>query len=211
MKTVLFSAAVAVAAVSPALAQAAPAPQHQMHMQPMTRAAMVQKVQEHFAKVDSNRDGFVTRTEMDAAHEQMRSKILARVEKRLGDHGIELPDRAAMFDRLDANRDGSISREEFTSAKPLVKERRVIVMKDGSETGQNGAGPMRIRMHAMGMGMGGHMFEMADSDKDGRVSIQEATNAAAAHFDKADANHDGTLSRDEMRAAHKAMRGKTGG
>ena len=48
------------------------------------------------------------------------------------------------------------------------------------------------------MAMGGHMFEMADANKDGRVSVQEATAAALQHFESADANRDGTVTRDEM-------------
>jgi Ca2+-binding EF-hand superfamily protein len=54
------------------------------------------------------------------------------------------------------------------------------------------------------------MFGMADSNKDGQITMAEATAAATAHFDRADANHDGTLTPDEMRAAHQAMRGKNG-
>jgi len=205
MKTMLLSAAaVAAAAISPALAQSAATEVHIMQMQPMTRTAMVQKVQEHFAKLDKNRDGFVTKDEADSARASMQSEMHDRVENRLGGDGVEMPDREAVFDRLDANHDGSISRDEFTSAKPQINERKVIVIKDGED------GDTRIRMHNMGMRFGGHLFEMADSDKDGRVSIQEATSAAAAHFDKADSNHDGTLTRDEMRAAHKGMHGSAG-
>jgi len=207
MKTLLLSAAaVAAVAIAPALAQSASTEVHIMQTQPMTRTAMVQKVQEHFAKLDTNRDGFVTKDEADKARDEMHSAIHDRIETRIADHGMEMPDRAAMFDRLDANHDGSISRDEFTSAKPQVNERKVIVIKDGED------GNTQIRMHRMGADMrfGGHLFEMADADKDGRVSMQEATNAAAAHFDKADSNHDGTLTRDEMRAAHKAMHGGVG-
>ena len=195
MKTLLFSAAaVAAAAISPALAQSAATEVRAIQAQPTTRTAMVQKVQEHFAKLDSNRDGFVTKKEAD------------RIEKRRAGDGVETADRGAVFDRLDANHDGSISREEFTSAKRQVNERRVIVIKD-----DDAGGHREMRMHRTGMGrFGGQLFEMADADKDGRVSIQEATNAAAAHFDKADANHDGTLSRDEKRAAHKGMHGSAG-
>ena len=118
----------------------------------------------------------------------------------MGDHDGSMHDRGQIFDRLDSNHDGYISRQEFTSAKPMVKEKRVIVMNGGEH------GAMRMRMHGMGMPMGGHIFEKADVNNDGRVSLQEATHAAAAHFDAADANHDGTLSREEMRAAHEAMR-----
>jgi Ca2+-binding EF-hand superfamily protein len=207
MKTLLLSAAAAgsLALVGPALAQTAPDSQMtmEMHHGPMTRTAAVQMVQSHFAKLDSNHDGFLTKAEMDSARDRMRSNVRTRIEKRMGEDG-DMPDRGAMFDRLDSNHDGSISREEFTSAKPMMKERRAVVMKDGAAMDEHGK--MGMRMHRMGMRFGGQMFEKADSNNDGKVSMQEATNAAAAHFDSADANHDGTLSPEEMRAAHQAMR-----
>ena len=207
MKTLLFStAAIAAAAITPALAQDTNVDVHVMSKEPVTRAAMVQKVQDHFAKLDANRDGFITKEEAESGREEIRVERRDRIEERLAEKGVDMPDRAAVFDRLDANQDGSISRDEFTSAKPDMKERRVIVIKDGDEAG----GHRGVRMHRMGMRFGGHMFEMADADKDGRVSMQEATNAAAAHFDKADSNHDGTLTREEMRAAHKGMHARTG-
>lgn len=213
MKTFLISAtAIAgVLAVAPALAQTAPvAPAaHPMQMHAMTRAEVTQKVQQHFAKLDANKDGFVTKEEVDSAHEQMRSKIITRVEQRMGDHDGAMPDRGAMFDRLDANHDGSISREEFMAAKPMVQERRVVVMNGGPDGDGHAMG---MGMHRMGMhgGMFGRMFATADANKDGRVSLQEATNAALAHFDAADTNHDGTITPDEMRAAHKAMGARPG-
>jgi hypothetical protein len=53
-------------------------------------------------------------------------------------------------------------------------------------------------MGGMGMdGMGMHLFEMADANHDGRVSLAEAEGAALAHFDKADVNHDGKITPDE--------------
>jgi hypothetical protein len=55
-------------------------------------------------------------------------------------------------------------------------------------------------------GFGGHMFEMADANKDGRVSLQEAQAAALQHFDKADANRDGRITPEERRQMHQQMR-----
>ena len=58
-----------------------------------------------------------------------------------------------------------------------------------------------------GMGsFGGHMFEMADANKDGRVTLQEAQAAALKHFDMADANRDGQVTPDERRQMHERMR-----
>ena len=208
MKTLLFStAAIAAAAITPAFAQDTNVDVHVMSREPITRTAMVQKVQDHFAKLDANRDGFVTKEEAESGREEIRIERRDRIEKRLAEKGAELPDREAMFDRMDSNHDGSISRDEFTSAKPHVDKQRVIVINDD---GDHADGRQDIRIHRSGMRFGGHMFELADADKDGRVSMQEATNAAAAHFDKADSNHDGTLTRDEMRAAHKGMHVRVG-
>lgn len=187
MKSLLFAGAAAVAAlaISPLLAQTAPA--GHAAMQPMTRAGIVQMVQQHFAMLDTNKDGYLTKAEMDAGKSAMHDRMAARK----GERG------AKMFDRMDANHDGSITRQEFDAAHQAMAGR----------IGGRG-------MHGMGMmhgaGMGARMFEMADTDKDGRVSLQEATNAAVAHFDRADANRDGTITPDEMRAAHQAMRGKQG-
>lgn len=185
MKQLLFSAVAlcAVAGIAPAFANSAPAPQRMPHaMQPMTRAEMIQKVQDHFAKLDSNKDGFVTKAEMDAAQAAMRGKMADRMKQR----------ESGMFDRMDANHDGSISRAEFDAAHTAMAARM---------------GDKGMAMHAA---MAGRMFGAADANKDGRVSLQEATGAAAAHFDRLDSNHDGTLTPDEMRAGHKGMRGAGG-
>jgi Ca2+-binding EF-hand superfamily protein len=43
----------------------------------------------------------------------------------------------------------------------------------------------------------GRLFEMADANRDGRVSLQEAQSAALRHFDTMDANRDGRVTREE--------------
>jgi EF hand len=59
---------------------------------------------------------------------------------------------------------------------------------------------MKMRMHGAGMGgMGGHMFDKADANHDGRVSLAEAQALALAHFDRADVNHDGRVTREERK------------
>ena len=194
---VLAGAAIAQAPV----AQVAPAPQ----IAPMppraeridTRDEMVAKVREHFAKLDTNRDGFLTKEEAEAGRMAMRDHMRERFADRGGAH--RMGDPAKAFDRLDTNKDGQISRDEFAKAHEERIERRVVI-KDGQATpGAPGVPPAGMRMHRMGGMMGGHMFEMADLNKDGRVSLQEATDAAVRHFDMADTNHDGRITPDERK------------
>lgn len=237
MNKLLVGGAIAamVIAMSPALAQTAPPPgvaqgtgpaagapmaapapvaRTQMRMKfmgdrVMTRDEVVQHVREIFARFDTNKDGYVTREEMQAFHDKF-ANMGADMHRHLGNRGMMMGDRGAMFDRLDTNHDGVISRQEFMASQANVRrEQRVIIMRDGAAEGGADVKGMHMHgmgMHGMGMGMGAHLFEMADANHDGRVSLQEAQNAALAHFDRADLNHDGKLTPDERRQAHKLMR-----
>jgi Ca2+-binding EF-hand superfamily protein len=228
-------------AVAPALAQSAPPPppgvapgtamvapvrpvpqvQNRMHMmmmsdRTMTRDEVLRHVREIFSRLDTNRDGYVTREELEGFHRRF-ANMGTDMHRRIEGHGAMMGDRGAMFDRLDANHDGVISRQEFMAAAPEVRERRVLIMRDGAgEAGMPGMEGMNMRMpgmgmhgmgmHAMGGGFGAHLFEMADTNRDGRVSLQEAEAAVLQHFDRADLNHDGRITPDERRQAHELMR-----
>jgi Ca2+-binding EF-hand superfamily protein len=115
MRNIILAAAAAasLAVIAPAIAQTAPEAHRGMSMQPMTRAQVVEKVQAHFAKLDSNKDGFVTKEEAQAVREARRVEITKHVQER-GDQ---------RFDRMDANHDGSISRQEFDSARQAMTSR----------------------------------------------------------------------------------------
>lgn len=161
-----------------ALAGAAYAQQAAKHDGPITRAEAQAKAQEMFARMDANKDG-----KLDQA-----------------DHAAR---RAAMFDRIDTDRNGQISRAEFDA----MAERG----PRGPEAGDGSKGPEDgHRMHRFGHRGGHHggmmMGRMADADKDGAVSQAEFVNAALQRFDRADANRDGTVTREERQAAFKAMR-----
>ena len=136
------------------------------------------------------------------------SVILKWLQRRgaAGSPEQRLANRGAMFDRLDTNRDGSISRAEFEAA-PTRHERRVVIRNDG-QPGAHREGLRMRRGMRMGMGMGlrGAMFDMADANRDGRVTLQEATAAAYRHFDMADANRDGQVTREERMQMRQRMR-----
>ena len=222
MKKVLIGAAVLLAGTA-ALAQTTPPPGVSQGTSPvtvpqprrmeqvrirmmtdkvMTRDEVAAHVRRMFEHLDANHDGFVTREEVDSLHQRVMS-MHDGMAKGMADRGMKGPDRAAAFDRLDTNHDGTISRQEFMAAKPHLEEHRVMVMRDGGMPGHPGLEGMH--MHAASFG--GHLFEMADANHDGRVSLQEATNAALQHFDRADLNHDGKLTPEERQQAHQLMRG----
>ena len=194
MKLFLIGTAAALTVAGAAVAQTAPVPPttpaqpHTMKVRfakPETRAEMQARVTKMFARLDANRDGFVTREEAQAMHAQMAAKMQQRMAQRAQNPGAN---RAKAFDRIDSNHDGMISRDEFASAPPPQG--------------------MMMRMAGMHRGLGGQMFDVADLNKDGRVSLAEAQQAALQHFDRADLNHDGVLTPEERQQAHQLMRSK---
>lgn len=173
----------------------------------MTRDEMLRHVRTMFARLDTNRDGFITRDEVAAFHGGMMHTMPMGGFEEHGPDGFASRDRAALFNRLDTNHDGVISRQEFMAARPEIRERRVMVMRNEGALGTPGMQMHEMHMHEMGMrgGFGAHLFAMADANRDGRVSLREAEAAALAHFDRVDLNHDGRITPDERRQAHELM------
>ena len=162
----------------------------------VTRADVIQRSDAAFARLDANRDGRFTREEAQALGEQRR-------ERR----------RTRMFERLDADNNGQISREEFARAR---RDRGMRgpggpgPMADGGPDGppRTGGPGMRrgFRHHGgpgmrMRMRMGARMFGEA-----GFITAEQFRNVALTRFDRADANHDGTLTVAERRAHRGARR-----
>ncbi|WP_084607480.1 EF-hand domain-containing protein [Sphingomonas jaspsi] len=175
----------------------------------MTRAEVVAKVREHFAKFDTNKDGVIAKDEIDVIkgdHMAMRMEHGGPGAMQGMEHGLGDPNAA--FDRLDTNKDGAISRDEFAKGRQVRIERR-IVMKDGDGKDLAAADgkAMRRQMRMMhgGPGMGGHMIVMADSDHDGKITAAEAEAMALKHFDEMDANKDGKVTAEERKAARPMM------
>ena len=214
MKT-MFIAAAGLLAGTAALAQTAPAPQagpapatsavRPMADKVMTRDEVVAMVREHFGRLDSNKDGSITTAEIEAAHPGMRD--FEKFEGP-GPHGMMMGDPNAAFDKLDSNKDGSISRDEFAKAREQRIERRIVMrdeMKDGDKSPKDGKNVRRhFRMHGPG-GFGGRMIVMADTDKDGKITLSEAETLALQHFDRMDANKDGQVTPEERRAGRPMM------
>ena len=166
------------AAIAQTQAPASPPAASKIH----TRAEVQAKVAEHFARIDTNRDGFVTKVEADAVKAQRREKRAERIAER----------REHRFEQIDTNNDGQISRAEFDATHA-----QRVAGRDGH----------RGQFRGMRMGaLHGRMFDMADANRDGRVTLQEATGAALHHFDMADANKDGQITREERMQMRQHMR-----
>jgi len=220
------AAALALVAGSAAFAQPAPPVQpapggrHGHMMRTETRADIPTHVAKMFARLDTNHDGFITKTEVDAMQAQHSAKAEQRAERF---------DPAKMFDRLDLNHDGQVTRAEAEAAhsqhavakggQPAVAHAtgagrlfdRADANKDGVVTRaefDTAAAQMKAHMEQAGIhhGFGGRMFEMADVNKDGRVSLAEAQQVALQHFDRFDLNHDGKITPEERQQAHQQLR-----
>ena len=186
----LLASAAAIAQVAP-VAQTQNAPAAKVH----TRAQVQAKIAEHFARLDTNRDGSLTKAEADAARQAFRSQRGERRAERREDR------RENAFARMDTDKNGAISRTEWDAASAQREQRWAARDRDGDgrRDGRKGG-----RGTGMG-GFGGHMFEMADANRDGRVTLQEAQAAALRHFDMTDVNRDGQITPDERKQMRQRM------
>lgn len=147
---------------------------------PVTRAEAQAKAQEHFARMDVNKDGKVDQADRAAR-------------------------RAAMFDRIDTDRNGQISRAEFDGAHQRGTQAAGRPEGERGPGMRGHGGPGRGHWGHRGGGKSG-FGPGADANKDGAVTQAEFTQAALARFDRTDANKDGTVTKEERQAARQAMR-----
>ena len=191
MKNKLFlGAGLAALLAVPVLAQGVAPDHHDGHGMkgPTTRAELVTKIKERFAEADANKDGAVTKAEFDARIAAKKQEWQAKRAER----------RSEMFAKLDTDKNGQLSQQEFNT-RP---ERGEYGGKGGHRWG---GGHHRGMMFGMGRG-GDGWFERMDANKDGKVTLAEASAKPLEMFDKADANKDGTLTPEERKAAHEKMR-----
>lgn len=105
------------------------------------------------------------------------------------------------FKDLDKNKDGKLSKDEFPAQFPPQAFDRLDANHDGfiDETEWNA---MRNRMG--GPRTGESMTKFLDADKDGKVTRDEFAKIVSL-FDLLDANHDGSLSQEELNGFFRAL------
>ncbi len=121
----------------------------------------------------------------------------------------------ANFSRMDANRDGFVTRAESSAARSQALDARTAAMFNQLDTDRNGqvsraefaaAQTRAINQATGGKGIPDGDFALADTNKDGRVSLEEALTQPRRQFDAADGNRDGVLTLAERTAAAARMR-----
>jgi Ca2+-binding EF-hand superfamily protein len=131
------------------------------------------------------------------------AEMFARMDQNK-DGKLDAADRAARqgerFAAIDTNKDGAISKEEFAAGRPKGDS-----MREGRR------GDRKMGGHKMGGRHGGHdrgamMARMADANKDGTVTRDEFLGGQARMFDMMDANKDGSVSPDERKTARERIR-----
>jgi ribosomal protein L15 len=194
MKTVaLLTGAALLAIAGPAVAQG-PGPRGDRDAA-VTRDQVIARVDERFALLDTNNDGRFTPEEARAMGERRRAQRADR-----------------MFDRLDLDHDGSITRDEMSQARAQRQAHRGERRADAGPGMRGHRGTRGMRgMHGMrghhgrrGFAMGmrpGRMF-----GEQGFATREQFRERALARFERADANHDGTLTAEERHEARGARR-----
>lgn len=155
--------------------------------QGISRAEVQTRIRDMFMRVDTDRDGYVTKAEAQAFRGvEGGERRPARQDR-----------REERFAHLDANQDGEISRAEFFA----TRQRGEAVTRRGLRA-ERRADRLERRGQRGGMfaRLGERRFERVDADNDGRISLAEATQLRLQAFDRADANRDGRLTREERRS-----------
>ena len=143
----------------------------------ISRADLVQKLDQRFARLDVNKDGNLSPADRSA--------------------GVE-----ARFKQLDSDGNGALSLAEFTAAGG--KRGGAFAARGGD--GEHGLGRHRGGRGGNHRGGFGRSGGAVDVNGDGAVSKAEFRSTALAAFDKADANRDGKLTAAERQAARAVRR-----
>jgi Ca2+-binding EF-hand superfamily protein len=155
---ILLGAAPALALGAPARGQA-PAPAKQV-----ARTDLVKRLDAQFSAVDANRDGVITKAELETAERRaLQQRILAQ------------------FKLLDTNHDGQLSQQEFAAGAQLQNLGQVVErLVQNLDTNHDGKiAPDEFRTPQLAN------FDKVDANHDGVVTPAEIQAYAKAHPPKA--------------------------
>jgi len=143
----------------------------------LTRDELPAELRPAFDRLDANKDGKVTREELERGmaylHPPRRPSdfvyVLIEMSDCDEDCAGEVQRAYDVLRRLDKNNNGKIDPHELKAAREQIVKDRVD-----------------------------YLFKQLDTDKDGKISREEARGMVRQNFDEIDANKDGFLDRAEM-------------
>lgn len=121
--------------------------------------------------------------------------------------------RQKHFEKKDQNGDGQLSQDELTRMPEAVFQKLDADQSGGLSADELSKGHHGRGFHKRGHGRHfGRMFKRADADDDGKITREEMRAAAEKLFDRMDTNKDGALTREELKArkGHGKKHGKFG-
>ncbi|HMB47548.1 MAG TPA: EF-hand domain-containing protein [Afifellaceae bacterium] len=152
----------------------------------VTLAGYLALESERFAKSDTDGDGFITASEIEARSgkraDRRGSRILERLDKD-GDGRISAAEADTgqrikrRFARLDVDRDNFVTTAELEAARDKHRSRRTE-----------------------------RLMDRVDADKDKRISVAEAQSAHERRFARLDADKDGSVTQAELTESLTKMR-----
>ncbi len=161
------SISVAIATVAFAFPSFAFAQQGNPAPKPVARADLIKSLETSFAAADTNHDGFLSKSEIDAAEAKTLQQLQALRERQL----------RAEFNQLDTNHDGQLSFQEFAAIAGTVKANetgdQIISRLDTNHDGKISAAEYRAPQLKK--------FDAADANHDGIVTPAELQAYAKAH------------------------------
>ncbi len=181
---IVASVSALVAAAAPASAQTAISDQP---AQSASRADWQKTLEGRFAQMDGNKDGTLTRAELQATHTRTLNAANAAVAQRLQQE----------FTATDSNKDGKIDQVEAVAAAPANRKAdapKAIARFDSDKDGAISLAEFRAGAPKPRLGDVANFLNRFDANKDGSVTAAEYRAPGLQAFDALDANKDGVVS-----------------
>ena len=201
MTKILTIATLLTAFAPPALAAPAKPPAVRAAPKEVPRAALQARLDARFTQIDTDKNGALSRPEIDAAHSKFVGLTKAAVSTEIRQE----------FAATDANKDGQATVEEMTAATPAEGRAGVptaLAKLDSNKDGKLSLAEFAAAVPAPPLGSTDDFLARFDADKDGKVSAAEYRGPGLAAFDQLDANKDGKVSAAERQAARSAVQGR---
>jgi Ca2+-binding EF-hand superfamily protein len=183
----------------------------------ITALAFAQKGPKFFAEADSNGDGKVTQAEAQALGETRfaatdtdndgyltQEEIRESFKAHRGDRAAHAQEK---FAKKDKNSDGKLTADEVPRM-PAEVFKKIDANGDGGLTPTELQEAWKARHEAKSQGKDGNKggerrgpMAHLDTDGDGKVSKAEATALGQKMFQRVDANSDGVITKEELKAA----------